>query len=149
LITAETIKLNALATNWQQAIEQAGELLHKKHQIDLRYIEAMKDTIITFGPYMVIWPGTVLLHARPEDGVRQLCMSLTTFREPVTFGHAKHDPVVMAFVLGAVDSSSHMPALYELNDLMQNSQLAASLKSAANSQRVVRILEEHCRSQSR
>jgi mannitol operon transcriptional antiterminator len=149
LITAETIKLNALASNWQQAIEQAGELLHKKHQIDLRYIEAMKDTIITFGPYMVIWPGTVLLHARPEDGVRQLCMSLTTFREPVTFGHAKHDPVVMAFVLGSVDSSSHMPALYELNDLMQNSQQAASLKSAANSQRVVRILEEHCRSQSR
>jgi len=147
LITAETINLNVLANSWQQAIEQAGELLYKKRQIDLRYIEAMKDTIVTFGPYMVIWPGTVLLHARPEDGVRQLCMSLTTFRQPVAFGHAQHDPVEMAFVLGAVDNCSHMPALYELNDLMQNPHLASSLKSAANPQRVVRILEEHSKSQ--
>jgi mannitol operon transcriptional antiterminator len=145
LIKADTIKLNVLVGSWEEAVEQAGEPLLKNHLIEHRYIQAMKDTIINFGPYMVIWEGTALLHARPEDGVRQLCMGFTTFRNPINFGHEQNDPVKMAFVLGAVDNCSHMPALYELSDLMQDHEVAASLRNTVSPQRVLKLLAEHCK----
>lgn len=145
LIKADTIKLNVLVRSWEEAVEQAGEPLLRNHLIEHRYIQAMKETIINFGPYMVIWQGTALLHARPEDGVRQLCMGFTTFRNPINFGNAQNDPVKMAFVLGAVDNCSHMPALYELSDLMRNHEVAHSLQNTVSHQRVLKLLSDHCK----
>lgn len=147
LVGPATINLNVQAGSWEEAVERAGEPLLKRHLIEHRYIQAMKDTIVKFGPYMVIWEGTALLHARPEDGVRQLCMGFTTFRIPVNFGHEQNDPVKMAFVLGAVDNCSHMPALYELSDLMRNTELVNILRNTVSSQRVIKLLENHCKGQ--
>lgn len=114
LINLKTIKLKADADNWKEAVHIAGRSLLDLQAIEPRFIEAMIYTILDFGPYMVLWPGVALLHARPEDGVRHLCLSLTTFRKPVKFGHPQHDPVDIAIVLGAVDNRAHIPALLEL-----------------------------------
>ncbi|MFB8734775.1 PTS sugar transporter subunit IIA [Bacillus sp. SL00103] len=35
------------------------------------------------GPYIVIAPQVAIPHARPEDGVNELSMSLMTFEQPV------------------------------------------------------------------
>lgn len=145
LIKPDTINLNVMASTWQEAVERAGDPLLKNHLVEHRYIQAMKDTIEKFGPYMVIWEGTVLLHARPEDGVRQLCMGFTTFRYPVEFGHEQNDPVRMAFVLGAVDNCSHMPALYELSDLMRDTGMVQALRSTISVPRVLKLLTDHCK----
>jgi mannitol/fructose-specific phosphotransferase system IIA component (Ntr-type) len=119
LLTASAIELGVAAHTWQEVVEKAGARLHKAGLVESRFIQAMKDVIVQHGPYMVIWPGVALLHAPPR-GVRHLSMQLLTLRRPVRFGHAENDPVRAAFVLAATDMHSHIPALLELNHMMQD-----------------------------
>lgn len=128
LITPETIQLRIEAESWQGVVENAGAHLLKTGAIENQFVNAMKHTIQEYGPYMVMWPGTVLLHAPPQ-GVRRLCMALVTLNKPVHFGHPKNDPVQLAIVLGAVDNRRHITALLELNELMQDKKAVNAIKS--------------------
>jgi mannitol/fructose-specific phosphotransferase system IIA component (Ntr-type) len=122
LMHARTIQVQQLADNWEEVVELAGETLYDLGAIETSYIQAMKDLIVQHGPYMVIMPGIALLHARPEQGARQLGMSLITLRNPVVFGHPQHDPVRLAIALAAVDDFSHIRALLELVEMLQDRQ---------------------------
>jgi len=128
LVTSNTIELGVVAKNWQEVVDVSGATLLKAGSVEPIFIQAMKEIILEFGPYMVIWPGTVLLHA-PPHGVRHLCMSLLNLRTPVSFGHPNHDPVQIAIVLGAVDNHSHITALQELNQLMQDKKARSAIQS--------------------
>lgn len=136
LIIAKTIRLKVEASNWEEVVDKAGEPLLELKAIEPRYITAMKDVIKHCGPYMVIWPGVALLHARPDEGVNCLSMSLVTLKKPVAFGLADKDPVYIAIVLGAVNNNSHLNALYELNALMQKPFIIESLRNATTSYQV-------------
>jgi transcriptional antiterminator len=60
LVSSETIELDVIAKNWQEVVEKAGARLKKAGAIETHFIQSMKDVILEFGPYMVIWPGAVL-----------------------------------------------------------------------------------------
>jgi len=61
----------------------------------------------------VIAPGLAMPHARPNDSVLETGMSLVTLAEPVSFGHAKNDPVRVVFGLAALDHDKHLELLSE------------------------------------
>ena len=128
LVSPETIELDVIAENWQEVVEKAGARLKKAGAIETHFIQAMKEVILEFGPYMVIWPGVVLLHA-PARGVRRLCMGLINLRNPVNFGHPVNDPVDIAIVLGAIDNRSHITALLELNQMMQDEKARSAIRN--------------------
>jgi transcriptional antiterminator/mannitol/fructose-specific phosphotransferase system IIA component (Ntr-type) len=140
LINADTVQCKMEANSWEEAVEIATQPLYRMHKIEHRYILSIKEIIRTSGPYMVIWPGVVLLHALPEDGVREFCMSLTTFRTPVYFGHESHDPVEIAIVLGAIDKASHLPALFDLNELIQNESAKERLINTFHKSRILSVI---------
>ena len=131
LIDQHTIRLKVVANNWEEVVEKAGEPLIALGAIEPGYVTAMKETINHCGPYMVIWPSVVLLHARPDEGVNRLCMSLITLKNAIPFGHSSNDPVQIAIVLGAVNNNSHLNALFELSSLMQKPHTIQSLINAA------------------
>jgi transcriptional antiterminator/mannitol/fructose-specific phosphotransferase system IIA component (Ntr-type) len=126
LLTADRIQVGIACRSWPEVVDQAAQPLLASGAVDRRFVTAMKEVILENGPYMVIWPGAVLLHARPT-GVRHLCMSMANLRTPISFGHADHDPVAVAFVLAAVDNRAHFTALQELNALMQDSTARAQV----------------------
>jgi transcriptional antiterminator/mannitol/fructose-specific phosphotransferase system IIA component (Ntr-type) len=127
LITSDSIELGVVAGDWQAVVDKAGAGLLKAGAVETQFVQAMKNIILEYGPYMVIWPGAVLLHAPPR-GVRRLCMQLINLREPVHFGHPDNDPVHVAVVLGAVDGGSHITALLELNQLMQDEKARSAIR---------------------
>ncbi len=126
LLTAETVHLGLVAENWQEVVEKAGAKLVELGAIETRFVNAMKEIILDYGPYMVIWPGVVLLHAPPR-GVRRLCMELVNLKTPVPFGHLENDPVKIAIVLGAIDNHSHINALMELNQVMKDEKARSAI----------------------
>lgn len=140
LITTDTIKLKVHAKNWQDVADKAGEPLIATGAINLHYIDAIKQIIKEYGPYSVTVPGVVLLHARPGDGVKRLCMSLITLSEPVRFGHPEHDPVDIALVLGTVDSHSHLNALRKLIRLLSDEGALALIRSSSDRQEVRELI---------
>lgn len=117
-------------SSWDEAVRQVGRLLVEAGLIREEYIAAMARVLREMGPYAVIAPGTVLLHARPEDGVIRPCMGLMTLSTPVPFGHSQNDPVDLVFAFGAIDKTSHIAALQQLAQLLSNATALEGLRQA-------------------
>jgi mannitol/fructose-specific phosphotransferase system IIA component (Ntr-type) len=132
LLTPQTVRLRVSAADRMDVVQQAGAMLIASGGVDERYVEAMKRVLASLGPYMVIVPGVALLHARPEDGARRLCMSLLTLEPPVPFGNPDNDPVTVAVALAAADNDSHIEALAELAALLANASTMAKIREATS-----------------
>lgn len=130
LLVDDTVQARVPAGSWQEATDAVGRLLVRAGRVEPRYVEAMKRVLQELGPYAVIAPGIVLLHARPEDGVRSPCLGLITLETPVEFGSEQNDPVDLVFALGAVDKSAHVAALQQLATILMESQVLRNLRSA-------------------
>lgn len=142
MLTKETVVVEEDCNTWQDATLKGGNMLVKIGAIENRYVEAMKESVEKNGPYMVIAPGIVLLHARPEDGVNEACMSLQVLKQGVPFGHEERDPVTLVFAFGAVDAESHLKALQQLMELFNNEGLLVDLKNARNQEEALSLLNQ-------
>ena len=143
LLTPQTIRLRVSAADRMDVVEQAGALLVGSGGVEPRYVLAMKNVLQSLGPYMVIVPGVALLHARPEDGARRLCMSLLTLDPPVRFGNPDNDPVTVVLALAAPDNESHVEALAELAGLLGNDVAMSGIRSTESVDAVLNIVREH------
>lgn len=126
----ENILLNIEADDWQELITIVSQPLLKEAAITEKYIQAMIEAVKEFGPYIVIGEHLALAHARPEDGVNQLGLSVATVKTPVKFGHEENDPVKIIFCLSAVDSFSHLNIMRGLIDLINDEQKLNQLLQA-------------------
>jgi mannitol/fructose-specific phosphotransferase system IIA component (Ntr-type) len=140
LISKETVQAKVLVRDWEDATESVGKLLVSAGKITPDYIAAMKRVLKEMGPYAVIAPGIVLLHARPDDGVIQACLGLITLIDPVPFGHSENDPVDLVFALGAVDKMAHISALQQLAEMLGDPEKLQAIRSAADSSSLLTIL---------
>lgn len=139
LLSLERIKTGIIARDWEDLVDQIGDMMVRAGDTQSSYTQAMKNVIKEIGPYCVIAPGIVLLHARPEEGVNRLCLALGTLAEGVKFGSA-NDPVFFAIGLGAVDHESHLTLLAELADLLQNKELVKKVISAKDNEEVLSLV---------
>lgn len=140
VLTAELIRLDVEAADWEAAVRAAGQVLVDAGAAEPGYVDAMVNGVREVGPYIVIAPGVALPHARPEDGVRRLAISMVQLRDPVAFGHETNDPVSLVFALAAVDVDSHLKALSQLSQVISNPDNVARLRSAQDVAEALRIV---------
>jgi phosphotransferase system HPr (HPr) family protein len=65
LLDRQTVEAKASVRDWEEAADRVGGLLVNAGRVEPTYIDAMKRVLREMGPYAVIAPGIVLLHARP------------------------------------------------------------------------------------
>src|SRR5690625_1510016 len=140
LLVGETIKLNESVANWKEGVHVGGELLKDAGIIDGSYIRAMIQSIENLGPYVVIAPGIALPHARPEDGAKEIGLSLVTLSTPVCFGHEKNDPVSIIVCLSAIDHSSHLQVLSELSTYLNDRRFVSLVKETKKKEDILTYL---------
>jgi len=140
LVSKETIHAKIQVKDWEEATDSVGKLLVSAGKIKPDYITAMKRVLKELGPYAVIAPGIVLLHARPEDGVIEPCLGLVTLIDPVPFGHSENDPVDLVFALGAVDKHAHISALQKLAEMLGDPVKLQAIRSASSDSSLLGIL---------
>jgi mannitol/fructose-specific phosphotransferase system IIA component (Ntr-type) len=145
LLTRETIRLGLGATDWRQAVRLAGRILLETGSITASYIDAMVRVVEELGPYMVVAPGIALAHARPEDGVKRICMSLVRLASPVEFGSEANDPVDLVFSFGAVDKEAHLQALKDLATFLQKEEAVSALRQCDSVEKAVRLIKKYSR----
>ena len=143
LLTFDVIKLNVECSSWKEAILEGTSLLEEKGYIEKRYTEAIIDNFNEFGPYMVVAPGIVLSHARPENGVKKLSMSLITLKNEVKFGNETNDPVKLVITLAATDSETHLKALSQLMELFMNSSDLHGMMFSTNKDQTLEIIKKY------
>ena len=140
-LTEDRIALQLDVENWKELVDQVGDLMLKAGDIEETYIQAMKDVVEEMGPYAVIAPGVVLLHARPESGVKRISFVMATLKNGVNFGSA-NDPVTLAIGLGALDHEGHVELLRELAAFLQNKEKLLAIKKAKNKKEFIQIVKD-------
>lgn len=120
VLKPELIELNVKVDKWETAVQKGGELLVRSGDVEPRYVDAMVEMVKEHGPYVVLDKGVAMPHARPNQGVNHLCLSLLQLEDPIEFGHETNDPVHLIICLGSIDSETHLNALRQLIMLLNN-----------------------------
>jgi PTS system ascorbate-specific IIA component len=142
-IDASMIELQVHARDWQEAVRAGGQLLIEAGKCEARYVDAMVDAVKTMGPYMVLAPGLALAHARPEDGVLELGMSVITLETPVEFGSEANDPVSLVISFGGVDKESHIGMLQSLARFLVVQENQEFLRGATSVDEVIEAFKQY------
>lgn len=124
LIVEDSVRLQAEAKTWEEAIQVAVAPLEISGAVEKRYAKAIIDSTNQSGPYYILCPGMAMPHARPEDGVQRNAFSLVTLKEPVKFSDGKDVSILVT--LAATSAEIHLSkaipqiiALFELDDIFE------------------------------
>ena len=120
VLSEDVISFDLEVKDWQEAIAKTAQPLVHQDKITDNYIQAMVDSVKKNGPYIVMGPHVALAHAKPEDGVNDLSLSVSYLKNPVEFGHSTNDPVKIIFCISPIDSYTHIHLMKEIFELMNN-----------------------------
>ncbi|MBE6070647.1 MAG: PTS mannitol transporter subunit IIA [Clostridium butyricum] len=143
VITAEFIKVEEECIGWEEAIISGAKILEEARLVEEHYKYEILKNFKEFGPYMVIAPGIVLSHARPEDGVIETGISIMTLKNPIEFGSELNDPVKLVITLAAKDSTGHMSVLSKLMELLMNTEDLSKIFNAKSNEDVENIIKKY------
>lgn len=141
LMTIRTIRLAVSAKDWEEAVRIGGNLMVEAGCVQPQFVDMMINFVVENGPYVVIAPGIALPHAKPENGVERPCISLVTLEHPVEFGNEDNDPVDLIISLASTDNSSHLDALAELFDLLEDKDKLAQIRAAKIPEEIISLLK--------
>lgn len=144
LLTPDNIHFNhdVPVPNWQEAIRLAGAPLVDNAAIEPRYLDAMIQKVLDFGPFIHLGFGIALPHARPEDGVKQLAMSLLKFEQPVYLLDDEKHPIRIFICLAAIDNDSHLRALSSLTKILTDKTAVQRLLAAETTEEIITLIQE-------
>ncbi len=140
ILTEDFIRTKVSCSDWKEAIHEGILPLLEKSYVEKSYEEAILRNFEKHGTYMVIAPGMVLSHARPEDGVNKLGMSLINLEEGVPFGHDLHDPVYLIITLATTDNTIHLEALKELMGILMDTEKYETLLHSKDKEEILAVI---------
>lgn len=91
-------------------------------------------------PYMVVAPGIMLAHARPECGAHTIGINLMTLANPINFGSELNDPVKFVITLATPDDKSHVKLLEALMAFLMEPNLLERFLSSKTVEEAIEIL---------
>ncbi|HAV6898245.1 TPA: PTS sugar transporter subunit IIA [Vibrio vulnificus] len=119
LIENNSIKLQAQASNWRDAIKIGTDMLIASGAIEPCYHDAIISSVEELGPYICIAPSLALPHARPENGVNRTAFALVTLETPIYF-EGEDEPVDVLITLAGSSSDEHMEGLMEVTQVLDD-----------------------------
>ena len=126
LLQRENVQICDGAADWREAIRISVAPLEEHGYVEPRYKEEIISNIEKLGPYILIAEDIALPHARPEQGVIQPQISVTLFRDEVSFD--REDGTARLFVtLAAKDNESHLEALAAISELLGDEDLVKEI----------------------
>lgn len=123
---------------WQESIYMAGKCLVQNGSIEERYLDTIISQTMYYGPYMFITEDIMLAHAKPEDGVVTMDISMAIFEKPVAFPKGKHAKII--FLLAAEDQEKHLKSLNDILKIAESD--IAQLVQAETGEQILKRLGE-------
>ncbi len=131
LIKESNVQILEGASDWKEAVCQSVAPLERDGSVTESYKEAIIENVEQLGPYICIAPHVALPHARPEQGAVKSQIAVTLFRREVDFN--REDAKASLFIsLAAADSESHLDALMQITDILQDEERTAKILQARN-----------------
>ncbi|KAJ52168.1 transcriptional regulatory protein [Clostridium tetanomorphum DSM 665] len=146
VLTEDFIRVGVKVDTPEEAIKISGKLLQDEGYVNGNYVNNLIAGISRKGkngPYIVISNGIALPHAKPEDGVYKTGFSMVVLKEPVRFGHKKHDPVSLIISFGTKNNKEHLKALEEITTFITNRSNLRKLLECRNEEEIVSLLLQY------
>ncbi|MEI2467532.1 BglG family transcription antiterminator [Niallia taxi] len=143
LLPVEHIQLLEAATDWKNSIKLAAEPLLAGGFIKKDYIKSMIWNIEKMGPYIVISPKVAIPHARPEDGVNKLSMSLLKLTKEVPFSKENKHQIQLIIILAAIDGETHLKAISQLSRMFSDSDNVRKILAANTAKEIFELINIH------
>ncbi|MEB2265595.1 BglG family transcription antiterminator [Priestia megaterium] len=137
------LRLTDSADDWKSAVRLAAKPLLNYEYIEPSYVEAMIKSVEQLGPYIVIAPKVALPHARPEQGVNRVGMSMLRLKEPVYFSTEKQHGAQLIIVLAATDNETHLKALSQLSMMLSENDNIDKLIAMNTKQEMLALIEAY------
>mgnify|MGYP004654324047 CR=1 FL=1 len=132
------INIVSESCSWEQGIRIAGQCLIDSNSIEPGYLDTIISQIHNYGPYMFLNDSVMLAHAKPEDGVNSLDVSITLFKEPVIF--SKESKARLIIVLAAEDQEKHLRILQDILELVSEGDSLNALMESDSSEELLAII---------
>lgn len=142
-LTPQTVNIVESVDDWKQAIQLCAQPLLENNTITADYIQAIFKLHESIGPYYVLAPGIAMPHARPEQGVNQLGLSMLVVKQGVKFNSEDNDPVYLITLLAANDSTSHIEMLTQLATLFGETNDIQTIFKAQQSEDILAVLNKY------
>ncbi|MEE7530715.1 PTS sugar transporter subunit IIA [Klebsiella huaxiensis] len=139
-ISDATITLQQEVETWPQALDICARPLLESGVIAPEYVTAIVEQHHKLGPYYVLAPGLAMPHARPEEGVKGLGLSLLKLEQGVSFGSEEFDPVDIIIMLAAPDKHSHIEMISALAELFSSDEDMEKLHQAKTLEDIKKII---------
>lgn len=125
---------------WQDSILLAGKNLVETGSIETRYLDTIISQTLYYGPYMFITEDIMLAHAKPEDGVNRMGLSMAVFQNPVFFSKDKKAKLI--FVLAAEDQEKHLKILKDILQIAEQKESCMNLFQADTAETILSVLNQ-------
>ena len=140
-LTVDKISVTDEKLTWTDAIYFAGETLIRDGSIVEKYLDAIISQSMYYGAgYMFMNDYVMLAHAKPQDGVNRLNLSLTVFKTPVVFNETRAAKII--FMLCAEDNERHLQILNDLLTLATTEKNFERLAATNSADEILSILKE-------
>lgn len=123
---------------WQRALYTVASPLLARGSMSEEYVRCIIARMVEAGPYMFITRDLILAHARPDNGVKHLDISIGIAADGIEFECKKRARIV--FLLVVEDQQKHMGILQDIRKALAKSQQIDELVSAKNAYEVCGIL---------
>lgn len=139
-IPVSRVMLQVPPAPWDDLVRRSAALLERDGITSPQYIEAIFASIDRNGAYMLVAPGVLLAHARPEEGAISTGMSLITTSEEVPFVADPTKGIRLFFTLAAADTTAHLALVSRLAEVLVDANAMAELVASTDPDHVRRLL---------
>lgn len=142
LITENTYQTSAQKMNWKEAIHLAAQPLLDQGKISKDYSQAMINKVEEYGPFINLGKGIAIPHARPEDGVQDVGMSMLVLENPIYLLDDPKQEIYLLICIAAVDNETHLKALSQLTTILREKEQVEVLLASRSYQDIKDIINQ-------
>ena len=125
---------------WENALKQTGQVLVAEEKITTEYIDNIVEQTKYYGPYMFITKEVVLAHAKPENGVLEMGVSLSIYKEPVIFSDFHQAKIII--MIAATDQEKHLGILKDIMTIFSEEDNAKKMAELNDKKEVIEFLKK-------
>ncbi|GAA5409498.1 hypothetical protein SuUB92_14710 [Streptococcus uberis] len=141
-ITEKTYRVSSQRLNWKDAIRLSAQPLLDSGQILSTYPEAMISKVEEFGPFINLGSGIAIPHARPEDGVQSVGMSMLVLENPIYLLDDPKQEIYLLICIAAIDNETHLKALSHLTTILRDKENVNALIASRSYQDIKEIIKQ-------
>ncbi|WP_366523555.1 BglG family transcription antiterminator [Fusobacterium sp.] len=138
LLPENRIILKGKATNWEEAIIEAGSLLLNDGCIEKEYIDEMIKIVKEFGSYILFVPKVIFPHAKTKNKVKKTGFSMVVYENGIKFLENKKINIVICFC--SKNEKEHLDSLVDIIENFEENSLLKSIKRAKTAKDILKYM---------